>query len=323
MPVGKRGGLCLGFKPWARTYYNMVDTINTNTVPPSPMGQTVRTYNGEGGLNYAYLGGAYKFGDFSFGANVGYMFGSYRNTTASIPIDTAVIYRAFNGLYNNYTNIGGLYWKAGLMYQRKLDSDYVLRIGGTFALRQNLVERFQSYGISNHNFGDTLVNDTMYNSGELHGKLAMPTSYSIGVAFSKRDKWMLSADFAMTNWSSFSSKPDTSMELNVGTSSFRLGVGGEFTPDINSLRSYFSRVTYRLGFYYGTDYLKLANTTLPFYGLTAGASLPFRRSTSRVHMAVDFGRLGVTTNNLLQETYFRFTLGVSINDRWFIPRKYE
>ena len=91
----------------------------------------------------------------------------------------------------------------------------------------------------------------------------------------------------------------------------------------NDIRNYFSRVTYRFGLYYGTDYLNIYNTPLPVYGVTVGGTLPFRRTFSSLHMALDIGRLGTTTNSLIQETYVRFSLGVSFNSKWFIPRKYD
>jgi hypothetical protein len=59
------------------------------------------------------------------------------------------------------------------------------------------------------------------------------------------------------------------------------------------------------------------------YGFTAGASLPIRRSTSHVHLGIDVGSLGTKTNNLIKETYVRFSVGFSFNDRWFVKRKYD
>ncbi len=329
LPVGKNGGLCIGFRPYTHTYYNMVDTITSTTNPPSPIGNVERTYYGEGELNYAYIGAAAKRKGFSIGANVGYLFGTIRNTTATLPIDTAVINKAFITEFSNYTQIGGLYFKLGLMYDHKIDSEYSIRIGGTLSLQQNLVERLNSFQISSHNFGDTAVSDTSLNSGESTGKLKLPLSYTIGVMLTKGEKWSLGLDFAGTQWSGYKSTPDSILNAGVGTSSYKISLGGEYTPDANNIRNYFSRVTYRFGLYYGTDYLALRTlpgqslTTLPVYGVTAGGSFPFRRSLSRLHVAIDVGRLGTTTNNLIQQTYARFTIGVSLNDKWFIPRKYD
>jgi len=33
--------------------------------------------------------------------------------------------------------------------------------------------------------------------------------------------------------------------------------------------------------------------------------------------------MGTKANGLLQETYVRLTLGLSLNDKWFVKRKYD
>jgi len=319
IPISKNTGMCFGFRPYAHTYYNLADST-TN----SPLSSISHSYNGEGNINYAYVGGATKlFKGLSIGFNVGYMFGNLRNSTSLLPIDTAVTNRAYAADFSNYDRIGGIYWKAGFLYEHKLDSELTFRFGGTFTAQQNLAERLNAYQISVYNFGDTLVNDTSAYGGEKRGKLRLPLSYSLGVMITKNDKWSLAIDYTATQWSGYNSSPDSTLNLNVGSGSYKISVGGEYTPNITDMRNYFSRVTYRMGLYYGTDYLNINNTTLPCYGITLGSSLPFRRSTSHLHAAIDIGRLGMTTNNLVQETYVRFTLGFSFNDRWFIPRKYD
>lgn len=335
VPLNKHSGLSFGFKPYSHSYYSLVDTLTGSSNPPSPIGQVARSYNGEGGLNLAYLGAAAKWGEFSIGFNAGYMFGNFRNTTAAVPIDTSILNKAYTTEYTNYTRIGGLYWKAGFMYEHKIDSTpYTITIGGTVSLNQGITEKLNAFQISSYNFGDTLVNDTISKPGEQKGKLKLPLSYSIGVMLSKSDKWRVGLDYVGTQWSGYGSTPDSTMATGIASQSYKISLGGEYTPDVNNIRNYFSRVTYRFGLYYGSDYLKLPDplnptnyTQLPCYGITVGGSLPFKRTLgsypSHLHMSIDVGRLGTTANNLLQQTYVRFSLGVSFSSRWFIPRKYD
>ncbi len=330
IPINKNAGMCIGFRPYTHIYYNLQDTLGPGSNPPSPLGQVARTYNGDGGLNYAYIGAAAKYKGLSVGFNLGYMFGTLRSTTATVPIDTATSNIAYSAQFTNYNRIGGLYWKGGLMYEHKIDSDYTFRIGGTISIQQNITERLSAYQISSYNFGDTLVNDTVTGTANQKGNLTLPLSYSLGVMIGKNDKWDLAVDYTGTQWSTFKSTPDVGLSSSIAAQSNKISLGGEFTPNSNSIRKYFSKVTYRLGAYYGTDYITPLsaaatpnNTTISYYGLTAGASLPFRRSLSKLHFALDVGRLGTTANNLVQETYVRFTLGLSFNDKWFIPRKYD
>jgi hypothetical protein len=324
LPIRQKGGLSLGLRPMTHSYYALVDTTVTQ------IGQTIRSYVGDGGLSYAYAGGSYKVTkDLSVGVNIGYLFGNYRNFTNVTSIDTLVINRAYTAQFANYTHIGGLYWKAGAMYQHTIhDTGLTINIGGTFTLGQDLNESFNNYHVSIYNFGDTIVNDTSMSNTDKKGKLKMPMSFSVGVMLSNTDKWKAGIDFAMSNWSRYTSTADTNMNLGVGTQSYRLSVGGEYTPNSMDLTSYFSRATYRLGLYYGQDYVRLQNTNLPLYGLTLGASFPYKRMGhnttyfGKVHTSLELGRIGTETGTLLQQTYLRFGLGLTFNARdWFIPKK--
>jgi hypothetical protein len=275
-------------------------------------------------LNYGYVGAGYRYKDFSIGFNFGYLFGTLHSSSIAQAInDTNSISGSYVANFTNYRRLGGLHWKGGLMYEHKIDSGYTLRAGGTLTLGQNLNERLSAYEVSIYNFGDTIVNDTSAYSGESRGKLKLPLAYSLGVMLVKNNKWGLGLDYTATQWSNFSSTVDSNITLNIAKSAYRISLGGELTPDANSIRGYFSRVTYRAGFYYGKEYFTFQGNQLPVYGVTVGASLPFRRSFSHLHTSLEVGRVGLTTNNLIQETYVRFTLGLSFNDLWFIKRKYD
>ena len=320
IPVSKNAGICFGFKPYSHSYYSLVDTLFGAA---SPLGETIRSYNGDGGLNYAFIGAAYRIKDFSLGFNFGYMFGTLQSNTQVIPIDSLLSNKGYTTSYNTFNRIGGIYWKAGLMYEHAIDSQYTIRAGGTITISQSLTERLSAYQVSAYNFGDTTVNDTISNTGQLNGKLKMPLTYSVGVMFAKNNKWDIGIDYTATQWGGYNSSPDTTRNNFIASSAYKISIGGELTPDANNIHNYYSRITYRMGFYYGTDYLTFQNTQLPVYGLTLGASLPFRRSVSHLHTSLDIGRIGTTTNGLIQETYVRFSLGVSFNDLWFIKRKYD
>ena len=321
IPINQKGGLSLGLRPFTKTYFALLDTIAT------PAGQVLRSYAGDGGLSYAYLGASYKFKELSVGFNFGYLFGNYRNFTSVIGIDSLSTNSIYEAQFARYTGIGGIYWKGGLMYEHKMaDTDYVLRIGGTLTLGQNLNENVSSYRVSIKNLGDTLINDTSYAAPNVKGTLRLPVSYSIGVMLAKNDKWGFGIDYNATNWSGYNSSKDTAMNFGIASSNYKIALGGQFTPNSADLLNYFSRVTYRIGVYYGTDYVRLQNIALPNYGFTFGGSFPYKRNTrsvARVHASFDIGRLGTTNNNLLKQTYVRFGLGLSFNEKWFIPRKYD
>lgn len=319
VPVSKHGGLSFGFRPVSRVYYNLADTALVNNV-----GQVRNSYGGVGGLNFAYIGGAYEYKGLSVGVNFGYMFGGITNSSFADNIDTT---STMSSEFSNYVKLGGIYWKGGIMYETKLNKTYTLRVGGTLALSQKLNAIQNNYWISSYQFVDTLIQDTSYNSNQAKGKVVLPMSWSFGVHLAKAENWDLGIDYSTTQWSQFNnpfgqfgtSKGNDSLATNA----YKIAVGGEYTPNVNNIRNYWSRVTYRFGFYYGTDPIYLQNTQIKYFGFTAGASLPFKRTTSELHGALDIGKSGTPTNGLIEQVYVRLTLGLTFNAKWFIPRKYE
>jgi len=281
--------------------------------------RTVSDYNGEGGTNYAFIGAGASVKAFSFGVNIGYMFGNIRNTSRLLNIDSTSM---LGTDYSNYTRYGSFYWKAGLQYHDTLQSGLHLRLGATMALSQNLKGERESYGSSIYMVGSTEYQDTAYHTSGEKGDIILPAAYSFGAQLSS-GKWSVAADATLTDWSSYSNYGVTDTVNEIKDNTLRINAGGEYTPDPFSVYSYMSRVTYRAGFFYGTDYVRLHNTDMNYYGLTLGASFPFKRSLDRIHAAFEMGRRGTTENGLVQSNFYKFHLGISLNDKWFIKRRYD
>lgn len=319
IPLGKHAGMALGMQPQSHVFYHNVDTsltlLNENG-GGTIWNKTASEYTGEGGLNYAFIGGGGSIGGFSFGANVGYMFGNIRNTSRLVNLDTT---KMLGTDFSRYTTIGGLYWKGGLQWHDTLRNGWHYRIGATATLSQKVNASRETYASSFFNDLGTEVQDTAFATAGQQGKIVLPATYSVGVQLGG-GSWSAAADFTRTNWSDYSN-------YGVGDSicdfTNRFNVGAEYTPNSASVYGYFQRVTYRAGFYFGNDYVRLHETNMNMYGLTLGASFPFKRGADRLQTALEFGRRGTEQNGLVKMNYFRLHLGISLNDRWFIKRKYD
>jgi len=145
-------------------------------------------------------------------------------------------------------------------------------------------------------------------------------TWSLGFQLFNNTHWSAGAEFSTTQWSQYR---NFGLKDSVADQSMRISLGGSYTPDPASIHNYLQRVTYRAGFYYGTDYIRLRNTDISYYAVTVGASLPFRRSPDRIHTAFEIGSRGTEANGLVRENFYRFSLGISLNDRWFEKRKYD
>jgi hypothetical protein len=140
------------------------------------------------------------------------------------------------------------------------------------------------------------------------------------------NKWGIGVDYSATQWSDFNSSVNTAWNKGLASSTWRLGLGAEYTPDITDFRHVLSRSTWRIGGYMGTDYVQPTSTSLNYYGVTAGTSIPLRRfqtQLSYLHAAFDYNMLGTTSNGMIKQNSLRFTLGVTMTARWFDRPKYQ
>jgi len=311
IPMGKHLGMALGLRPMSHVFYHLNDTVGTPGI-----GQSINTYYGDGAINYAFIGFSGNIKGFYLGFNAGYAFGTLRNTSVFTNIDTT---HAINTDISRYTRVGGIYWKGGLLWQHKLDTNYSITIGGTMTLSQDLRAYRDEYWVTYMNLGGSLLQDTSYSTLNAKGAFKLPMSYSGGVQLSYSDKWTAGIDFSAVQWSQFRNFGAT----DAVTNTYRLGLGGSFTPNAGSIHNYIQRITYRLGAYYGKDLVYLRNTDINYYALTFGFSLPFKRFSDRIHTAFEIGKRGTEANGLVKENFFKVGVGLSLNDRWFIKRRYD
>jgi hypothetical protein len=111
--------------------------------------------------------------------------------------------------------------------------------------------------------------------------------------------------------------------------SWQLRVGGELRPSEEAYRrSYFGRVAYRAGIFFGPDYVHVKNK-LPIMGASFGLGLPLNTEnrfnpTQRtlINLAFEYIKRG-NNDNLLKENMFRLSVGFSLSDFWFVKKKYE
>jgi hypothetical protein len=73
--------------------------------------------------------------------------------------------------------------------------------------------------------------------------------------------------------------------------------------------------------YQGT-YLSLRGKQLSEYSVSLGFGFPLKSIRTMVNLGAQVGTRGTTAENLIRETYFKFILGFSIHEKWFVKKKY-
>ncbi|MBS1773893.1 MAG: hypothetical protein JST82_13620 [Bacteroidetes bacterium] len=308
IPLGKYAGMALGYRPISRTFYLLNDTSLVDS-----FGKAIKSYSGEGTLSQGYIGFAGNYKGISLGFNFGYVFGTTEIINSMEPLD--ITSKVISSRFYRKTRIGGIYWDAGAMYEHSITKKLGLRGGATLHISQGLKATRDEYWIS-YKF----QTDTPYQNVGNVSKVTIPTRYSAGIQLVSTDHWTVGVDYSAAQWGQFRSYGLTD---SFAQSNYRIAVGGEFCPNPDAKTQYLSKVTYRLGFYYGTDPVMLRNTQLNYYAVTGGFSLPFKKNIARLHTSIEIGRRGTTANGLFKENFVRVGLGLSLNDKWFIKRKYD
>lgn len=314
-PVNKYISVSSGLLPFSNVGYQLDynDTENflEDTVSISSIGN--------GGLSKYYLGASVKLHKtLSVGVNASYLFGGLsRNKTADFNNSSI-----FNVSSVNRTNITGVSFETGLLFNTDLSEDNNISFGLTYNHNANLNARRTLLGTTYElNNSLLVIKDTFQNEVE-NGTIVLPSKLSAGMMYSS-EKWLLLANYSSQNWSDYiltfgEEREDDNLENSVCVSS-----GLQYTPEFNSVTKYWKRINYRMGARYDKTYLSLKDLQLTEKSLSFGLGLPVKRSNSFYNIGMEVGKQGTTQDKLIQERFVRFTFGVTFKGLWFVKRKYD
>ena len=319
--------MSLGLKPVSKINYKIEKNERISTI------YSLNTlYEGSGGVNQVHLGTGIKFKNLSIGINAGYMFGSKDYSTKLTFINDSTYYYMSNS--ENKTTFGGFFINGGLQYDITLAKDAKgntiknLKLGVYGNLQQNL--KASSDKIRETFFYDAVGNqfqlDSVYQEKDVKGKIKFPAMVAVGAVY-QDTHWTLGADFEYSNWANYRYYGQTDGVQN----SWTVRAGAQYFPaKINTpVKKYLNFVKYRAGFYYGPDYIK-TTANRPEYGFTIGTGMPLT-TLKRIsytgeyvvlNTGLEFGSRGNKQTNL-RETLMRFSIGISMNARWFQKPKYN
>lgn len=322
LPVSKRSAFSFGLMPYSELGYSyrQSDKLGTDTAN--------YIYSGDGGLSKFYLGYGIGIGKhLSIGANVSYIFGNLKETQSTeIPTLPLVL----NSRIEESNSITGLNYDYGVQYGIDFSPKRHLTFGysGSASTKLNSVNSYivSSYTRNASTGDEGVATDSLINRQQPSAKVLLPMINRFGISFQNDGKFLIGADYTMSNWSKL-----TVAGVNKGLrDSKTFNVGGQFTPNINSLSSYWSAVDYRAGFIYDQTYLNVnsggVNNNIKRYAATLGLGLPLRGSSTsfyKINMAAEIGRRGTLTNGLVKENYVNVHLSFTLNDKWFQKYRFD
>jgi hypothetical protein len=321
VPLRKGWGLSFGLRQLNRIGYKVGERgaiYNGGTGAFIDSGYT--EYRGNGGTFLPNIGTGFAIKNLTLGVTAGYLFGRREFSTTRTIFDSVEMKPAF---YDTDASYGGMFVTGGAQYRLKLTSKTALALGISGNLQHNLKASRDVVRVAIDNNG----NDTVFQQKGMSGNVTYPASYTAGFVLervlSSNGSFMVGTDFIQNKWSQYRYfDAADSVQDN-----WQLRIGTQLRPEAKPGSGYFRNVTYRAGFFFGPDYIRVGRD-LPVYGLSFGMGLPMavsRMSPGQytiINVALEFERRG-NNENVLKENVFRFSLGLNFSDLWFSKRKYD
>lgn len=322
-------GMGFALTPYSLVGYNVQtrDTLEN-------IGDVVNRFEGNGGTYRLQWSNGAKYKNTSFGATLGWMFGKtiYENTTQFLDSTTNQTSRNFQDNRREDLGINGFVWNLGVQHDfvlqyaenDKITPSRTITIGATGEGQHNMRLRGNQLVIRSRgrlSNGQYLNGDTLFNNDSIRQTLTLPSTFTVGIQYVKANKLKIGGQIGLENWSQYRNEIRPDRFRNT----FSASAGLEFIPDHLSYNNYSKRVRYRLGAYYRQDPRSAGGQDLNDLGLTFGFGFPLvlpRQQTSFVNTAFEIGKFGADSS--IEETYFRITVGFTLNDNtWFYKRRFE
>lgn len=311
LPLGKLG-VGFGLIPYSSVGYQI------QSLSSADAGVNSR-YDGSGGLNKAFIGAAYKISPkFSLGADVNYNFGTIENSGLVFVNDVPVGTRQLNN-----SKLSGVDFSVGAMYQTKLYKKISLFTSLSYKLESDLTSNNTS-SVSIVNYNSDFNFSTVDDGDEVSDTriLTLPSKISAGLGIGEARKWLVGAQVVAGSVGNLVNSYNQSNAVSY-EKSMKYSLGGYFVPNYNSFSSYAKRIVYRAGLKYEKTGLIVNSESINDMGFTLGLGLPITGSFSNINFGFEMGKRGTTNSGLIQENYANFSVGLSLNDRWFEKRKFQ
>jgi hypothetical protein len=270
----------------------------------------------------------------SLGTNVSFLFGTIDYYSyAYLPYSYGSV---FNTEQYTETVLHDVYYQGGAQMAFDIDSigHYNLKnnlkiiLGYSISLPKNVATTATqvAYNFSSQSNNVIQPFDTFYNKPSTKGSIYIPLMQSVGLGFKSGDKVTVLLDGGYQQWSKFLGFGGDNQHMR---DLYKASIGIQYLPSRVAMGqlAYIKKINYRIGVRYNTGNIVLNNKSIGDYAFSAGLGLPAGGGRFRLfamaNLSGEWGVMGTSQNNLVQEKYFKFTIGLTFNDRWFLKTKYD
>ena len=309
----QRAGIGFGLKPYSAMGYSLL-----NETIDSEGAQVSTSYTGEGGLNQVYLSAGFRLmQDLYVGATVNYYFGKLEKNRLQ-EIEDVILAT----VDQRRSDLDGFDFNYGMTYSPKFGK-YNLFSSIRVNTQANLVSvnEQQIGSVVSGSLRPIEIFDVDLEKENLKNtEIKIPTTTSIGLGFGEDKHWFIGAEYSFQKYSNFVNTflKEDNTEYDDASS---YALGGYFVPDFSSLDSFLNRITYRAGVRLDNTGLIVNDKPIENFGITFGLGIPVGADFSNLNLGFEIGRKGTQMNDLVRESYFKFSIGLAFNARWFMKRQ--
>ncbi|MDG1337911.1 MAG: hypothetical protein P8P23_03650 [Flavobacteriaceae bacterium] len=314
----KRFGFGFGVLPYSSVGFNLQTTEDYNTANSI----NSRLFGAEGNINRAFVSIGFPLLKYiSLGASANYNFGKFNYEKFNL------IENVNYGIFSNSSSeISGFTYNFSSNLSIPIYNDLTLNLVYSFYPEGNLnsfnIESLYTSNTSSitlESLGD-FVDVDLNSRGLENTKLPVPKKSIYSLGLEKKNSWFIGFQYESKLSSNFEN-----VFLDTQSVSYRdansLSIGGYIIPDSSSLISYWKRVKYRFGIKNEKKSIIVNNLPVNQFSLNLGLGLPIA-GLSKANLGLEIGKVG-DNDSLVKENYFALRLGLSLNDVWFIKRKYN
>ena len=314
----KRFGFGFGVLPYSSVGFNLQTTEDYNTANSI----NSRLFGAEGNINRAFVSIGFPLLKYiSLGASANYNFGKFNYEKFNL------IENVNYGIFSNSSSeISGFTYNFSSNLSIPINNDLTLNLVYSFYPEGNLnsfnIESLYTSNTSSitlESLGD-FVDVDLNSRGLENTKLPVPKKSIYSLGLEKKNSWFIGFQYESKLSSNFEN-----VFLDTQSVSYRdansLSIGGYIIPDSSSLISYWKRVKYRFGIKNEKKSIIVNNLPVNQFSLNLGLGLPIA-GLSKANLGLEIGKVG-DNDSIVKENYFALRLGLSLNDVWFIKRKYN
>jgi hypothetical protein len=313
LPLGKFG-VGFGLMPYSSVGYN-IQSYKAATATDT---QEIKQFSGTGGINKVFFGVGYTLTKkWSLGLDYSYNFGKIE--TYSFRYKEGLQYGARE---KNLSDISGGTLTAGVTFNTPINK----QVNGFASLTYSPDSKLSSANFRNiatiqySSMGAEIIVQSSDVDVD-NTSMTLPSKLAVGFGIGQNKKWMLGTEVTFQKSSVMGNRFNDINNVNYENAT-RYSLGGFFIPNYNSFSKYYQKIIFRGGLRYENTGLIINKTSIKDYAVTAGLGLPIIGVFSNINIGLEYGQRGTTSAGLIQENYTNFTIGLSLNDKWFQKRRF-